>query len=202
MAISLKPEYLKRYTQIATLLWKYGRSDLLAQSGLFDSFPAEEQVRADGVAPEELVRDLEQMGPLYIKVGQLLSSRPDLLPIEYIRALSRLQDRLPPFSFGEVERIVEEELGARLSKAFEFFDSTPLASASLGQVHRARLRDGREVAVKVQRPHLRDELSKDLDALQDIAVFLDEYTEIARNYRFVEVLSEFRYTNAHELDYR
>ena len=204
MAISLKPEYLKRYKDIASLLWKYGRGDIVSQSGLLDSMPVEDhkEPSSAAAAPDELAHDLENMGPLYIKLGQLLSSRPDLLPIEYVRPLSRLQDQIPPFSFGEVEKIVEDELGVRLSKAFEFFDSTPLASASLGQVHRAVLRDGREVAVKVQRPNIREDIAKDLDALHDIAEFLDNHTEMGRQYRFSELLAEFRLTIVRELDYR
>jgi len=202
MAISLKPEYLKRYKDIGSLLWKYGRSDLVSQSGLIDSMPVDGQKESTAAPPDELAHDLEQMGPLYIKVGQLLSTRPDLLPVEYVRALTRLQDKLPAFSFGEVEQIVENELKIRISKAFSYFDSTPLASASLGQVHRAQLRDGREVAVKVQRPNIRDEIAKDLDALNDIAEFLDAHTEAGKQYRFRELLSEFRLTIARELDYR
>jgi predicted unusual protein kinase regulating ubiquinone biosynthesis (AarF/ABC1/UbiB family) len=202
MAISLKPEYLKRYKDIALLLWKYGRDDIVTQSGLSGSLHIDERAKVTGGKPEELAHDLEQMGPLYVKLGQLLSSRPDLLPLPYVQALSRLQDRLAPFSFGEVERIVEEELHARISKAFTSFESTPIASASLGQVHRATLRDGRAVAVKVQRPAVREEVAKDLDLLRDVAEFLDAHTEIGQEYRFRDILDEFQHTLALELDYR
>jgi ubiquinone biosynthesis protein len=202
MAISLKPEYLKRYKDIALLLWKYGRDDIVTQSGLSGSLHIDERAKVAGGKPEELAHDLEQMGPLYVKLGQLLSSRPDLLPLPYIQALSRLQDRLEPFSFGEVELIVEEELHARISKAFASFESTPIASASLGQVHRATLRDGRAVAVKVQRPSVREEVANDLDLLRDVAEFLDAHTEIGQEYRFRDILDEFQHTLALELDYR
>ena len=201
MAMLLKPEFLKRYKDIANLLWKYGRSDLVSQTGLSLALDGEVP-RIDGAAPpEELANDLEAMGPLYIKLGQLLSSRFDLLPSPYVHALSRLQDNVPPFSFGDVERIVETELGVRISKAFLTFENIPIASASLGQVHRATLRDGRDVAVKVQRPNVREEIAKDLSALEGIAEFFDNHTELGKQYRFEQMLDEFRHTLSRELDY-
>src|SRR5689334_16393434 len=112
MGLSLKPDHLKRYAEIGRLLVRYGRGDLVAASGLDQSLGAEEARETDAPAPAaELAGDLERLGPIFIKVGQALSTRPDLLPAPYIEALSRLQDNLEPFSFGEVEAIVEEELG-------------------------------------------------------------------------------------------
>jgi ubiquinone biosynthesis protein len=132
----------------------------------------------------------------------LLSTRADLLPQPYIDALTRLQDNVEPFAFTEVEQIVSSELGVRISKAFSEFQSEPIAAASLGQVHRAALRDGREVVVKVQRPGIREEMSKDLDVLADIADFLDSHTEAGRKFEFSLFLEEFRKSLLHELDYR
>src|SRR6185436_17129138 len=106
--------------------------------------------------------DLEKMSPTFVKLGQLLSTRSDLLPPVYTEALARLQDKVEPFPFEEVERIVESELGVRISKAFAEFETRPIAAASLGQVHRARMRDGRPVAVKVQRPNIRNQVLEEL----------------------------------------
>ena len=123
--------------------------------------------------PEGLVNDLEAMGPTYVKLGQVLSSRPDLVPEGYRTALARLQDNVKPFPYEEVEKIVEQELGARISKAFAEFEREPIAAASLGQVHRAKLRDGRPVVVKIQRPDIRPVIEKDFEVLSELATTVD-----------------------------
>src|SRR5471032_1966896 len=131
--MKLSATHLKRYKQIATLLWKYGRSDLVQQMGVDDGFDPEElKSSATDAAPEQLADDLEAMGPTYVKLGQVLAGRPDLLPDAYLKALARLQDKVKPFSYGEVEATVTAELGIRISKAFSRFDTTPIAAASLG----------------------------------------------------------------------
>ena len=203
MAVSLAPKNLKRYKDIAWLLVKYGRADWAEGMGLASETAPSSGGRA-AVAPqaEELAKDLEKLGPTFIKVGQLLSTRADLLPPAYLEALARLQDSVEPFSFGEVERIVESELGVRISKAFLEFESTPLAAASLGQVHRARLRDGRSVAVKVQRPGIREQIAEDLEALTGLARFLDAHSEMGKRYEFEKMADEFRATLTAELNYR
>ena len=195
--------HLKRYKEIAALLWKYGRSDLVNQMGMDYAFaPDEPTPPAPGEAtPEQLADDLEAMGPTYVKLGQVLSSRPDLLPDAYLKALARLQDKVQPFGYAEVETIVEAELGVRISKAFSRFDTEPIAAASLGQVHAAALRDGRRVVVKVQRPGVARHIADDFEVLSQIAEFLDAHTDIGRRYRFLSVLEEFRLTIQQELNY-
>lgn len=203
MGISLKPEYLKRYKDIAWLFMKYGRSDLVKQAGLENALDEESDVvQTPAPEAEELSKDLERMGPTFVKLAQLLSTRADLLPVPYLDALSRLQDDVAPFSFGEVEQIVTEELNVRLSKAFAHFESEPLAAASLGQVHAAELRDGRAVVVKVQRPGVREVIVKDLEILLEIAAFLDSHTEMGKRYEFSGILTELRKSLLRELDYR
>jgi ubiquinone biosynthesis protein len=201
MGISLKAERLKRYKDVALLLIKYGRSDLISQAGLEDSVLPEEMVTSSAASAEELATDLEKLGPTFIKLGQLLSTRADLLPTPYLDALSRLQDQIGPFNFDEVERIVSSELGVRLSKAFADFEPTPIAAASLAQVHRACMRDGRAVVVKVQRPNIRELIVDDLDALGEIAQFLDSHTELGRRYEFENMLSDLRKSLLRELNF-
>jgi ubiquinone biosynthesis protein len=206
-AISTHPQRLRRYRDIARLLVKYGRSDLVRQAGLEDALdPAAEVASTDDDAvpaeAEELTRDLEAMGPTFIKLGQLLSTRTDFVPPPYARALSRLQDDVEPFGYEEVERIVSEELGVRISKAFASFDSQPLASASLGQVHRAQMRDGRPVVVKVQRPGIKQRIAEDMEALGELAKLVDNHTEAGRRYGFADLLEQFRRSLGAELDYR
>ena len=199
----MKAQHLNRYRQIAWLFVKYGRSDLVKNAGLEETLEAGQRVTPKEAAKaEELASDLEKLGPTFVKLGQLLSTRVELLPRAYLDALSRLQDKVEPFGFDEVEKIVSSELGVRMSKLFGDFDVEPMASASLGQVHRARLRDGRSVAVKVQRPSIRERMLEDLEALAEISDFFDKHTELGKRYEFSKMLEEFRKSLLRELDYR
>jgi ubiquinone biosynthesis protein len=201
--VSLKPERLKRYKDVALLLVKYGRSDLVKQAGLEESLDADETSLAETTPKaEELAADLEKLGPTFIKLGQVLSTRADLLPPPYLEALSRLQDQIEPFPFAEVDRIVSGELGVRLSKAFADFERQPLAAASLAQVHLAHMRDGRTVVVKVQRPNIREQIVEDLEALGQIARFLDAHTELGKRYDFQNMLKDLRASLLRELDFK
>jgi ubiquinone biosynthesis protein len=212
--MKLSASHLKRYRQIASLLWKYGRSDLAKQMSAEEGFgvdempsadgqpPTESAMLADGQAlPEQLADDLEAMGPTFVKLGQVLAGRPDLLPDAYLKALVRLQDKVKPFSYAEVEEVIMAELGVRISKAFSSFEIEPMAAASLGQVHRAALRDGRAVVVKVQRPNIRRQIAEDFEVLEQIAGFLDDHTALGHRHRFLVTLQEFRLAIQQELNY-
>ena len=210
MALSLKPRHLKLYAELGRIFVRYGRSDLAEGGGLEAGLLEGEQAPAEGEGGdgdrtkrgERLARDLEAMGPTFVKAGQLLSTRPDLLPVEYLVALSRLQDEVEPFDSEESERILAEELGVRISKAFSRFDSEPIASASLGQVHYAEMRDGRPVAVKIQRPGVRQQVASDLEAMEEIAEMMATRTELGERFDLVAMVGEFRKTLLDELDYR
>ena len=204
MTLSLKPESLKRYKDIIALLVKYGRSDLVKQASLAKIDDNHNKALATTAAPkaEELASDLENLGATFIKLGQLLSTRGDLLPEPYLDALSRLQDQVEPFPYEEVEQIVSSELGVRISKAFAEFDRKPEAAASLAQVHRAYLRDGRAVVVKIQRPGVRDLIVNDLDAMEEVADFIDAHTEVGKRYEFGNLLGELRRSLLRELDFQ
>lgn len=194
---------MKRRLEIGRLLLKYGRSDLIHVVDLDEAVLREDGATAGTSRdPEELARDLERMGPTFIKAGQLLSTRPDLLAPPYLEALSRLQANVEPFSFAEVECIVEEELGTRISKAFASFDAEPLGSASLAQVHAAELRDGRPVVVKVQRPGIREQVLDDLAILEGMVRAAAKYTETGRRFGIDAMFGEFRKSMVRELDFR
>jgi len=187
---------LGRYKDLAWFVAKYGRADFVTRA-----LNGETASSSDASAAEEFAEDLESLGPTFIKLGQILSTRADLLPSAYLVALARLQDDVEPFPYEDVERTIREELGVRVSHAFVEFDQTPIAAASLGQVHRGVLRGGREVAVKVQRPGIRERIEKDLAAFKDIAAVIDRIGA-AKNVDLGRVLGEFKRTLLSELDYR
>jgi ubiquinone biosynthesis protein len=201
----LKARNIGAYRDLLVLFTRYGLKDFhlsfdpedvaLADDSVTEIEPDVKQ-RADAFAAA-----LKKMGPTYVKFGQVLSTRPDIVPPEYINALESLQDDIEPFSFADVERIVEQELGVRISKAFSGFESTPIAAASLGQVHRATLRDGREVVVKVQRPDVRDQVRHDLEVFAEIAQALEEHTSIGRKMNLVGAIEQARITLVNELNY-
>jgi ubiquinone biosynthesis protein len=191
-----------RYAALVRLLVRHGRSDLVSGAGLdqYDDPTVHSDETSDRA--EQFAADLESMGPTYIKLGQLLSTRFDLLPPAYTTALSRLQDSVEPFPTDEVRALIEDELGAEVKDMYAEFDEVPVAAASLGQVHRATLRNGREVAVKVQRPGARDDVRADMATLARLASLADKGTGLGRTYGFGRLLHEFERSLNLELDYR
>ena len=200
--MSLDESRTRRYAAIARLLVRHGRSDLVSGASL-DEYVVD-GAEDDGASDraESFAADLESMGPTFIKLGQLLSTRFDLLPASYTTALSRLQDEVEPFDFDIVRSTIADELGADVRHLFAEIDPDPVAAASLGQVHRATLRSGREVAVKVQRPGVRDEVRADLETLARIATVADKGSDLGRTYGFARLLREFERSLRLELDYR
>ncbi|WP_299445663.1 AarF/ABC1/UbiB kinase family protein [uncultured Phycicoccus sp.] len=197
-----------RYVDLVRLLRRYGRSDLVSGAQL-DEFAVDEPgaeadkpVTGETVTAERFASDLERMGPTFIKLGQLLSTRFDLLPAAYTAALARLQDTVDPVPFAAVREVVESELGAPITERFSDFAVDPLASASIGQVHAATLRNGHEVVVKVQRPGVRETVRDDMEVLTRLASIADNRTEVGRRFGFGQLLAQFRRSVAGELDYR
>lgn len=200
--MSLLPDEYDKYIRFFKFMMKYWNSDVFSytEEKIADS---ESEVESDTFdhSPEELAEDLKSMGPTYVKLGQLLSTRPDLLPPPFLDALATLQDDVEVVDYQEVEKIFKEELGVRISKAFASFETEPLASASIGQVHRAVLHSGKTVAVKVQRPGIRKRFIEDLDTLMAISEKIESYSETARDYAVHNVIEELRYILLKELDY-
>jgi len=202
----LKTRDIGRYADLLLLFTRYGRKDFrlsltpdeMATAGVDEPLETEPEVAGRARA---FAKALKEMGPTYVKFGQVLSTRPDIVPPQYITELESLQDDIEPFSFAEVEKIVEGELKVRISKAFETFEATPLAAASLGQVHRAVLRDGREVVVKVQRPGVREQVPADLAVFTDIAATLDQHTALGRKMNLVGTVERAKITLINELSY-
>ncbi len=191
---------LARNAQILRFLMKYRSAGVLSGFELEPGMDGVDAVEAG--KPDAFVDDLEALGPTFIKIGQALSTRPDMVPPAYLVALERMQDDVAPLPFEVIHDAVEDALGVRISKVFESFDETPLGSASLAQVHRATLRDGRKVAVKVQRPGIVEQIRDDLDTLARLAGGVDRVTDVGRRLRFADWVHEFRRTLLAELDYR
>ncbi|NND87797.1 MAG: AarF/ABC1/UbiB kinase family protein [Flavobacteriaceae bacterium] len=200
--MSFLPAHLERYRKFFSFLIKYWNSDIVTytSSKAMGEVSIEDTHEYDQ-EPEEFAEDLKQMGPTYIKLGQLLSTRPDLLPDAYLKVLTGLQDDIDPISAEDIHQIIEEELGVRISKAFAEFDDTPIANASIGQVHAAVLHSGKKVAVKVQRPAIRERFLADLDTLQEMADWAHKHSEGAKKYNVSDLVEELRYTLLKELDY-
>lgn len=201
----LKTRHIGAYRDVLILFTRYGRRDFRFSIHPDDLLVPEEpeaQLEPDvRQRAEAFSAALKKMGPTYVKFGQLLSTRPDIVPQEYIAALESFQDDVEPFSFADIEKTIEEELDTKISRMFETFESTPIAAASLGQVHRAILRDGREVVVKVQRPNVREHVRRDLDVFLEIAQTLEAHSELFRKLNLVGSIEQARLALLNELNY-
>jgi len=199
---------LRRYRQILGILVRYGFGDLLGRTKAryrahWPRRPAKKEAEAlAGLStPERLRLAFEELGPTFIKFGQILSCRPDLLPPEFIRQLSKLQDCVPAFPYGEAKAVIEAEFGRPLSELFRSMDEEPVAAASLAQVYRTRIGTGEEVAVKVQRPGVEAFISADVRILYELAALAERHLSDLRYYEPTRIVDEFARTIRRELDF-
>ncbi len=199
---------IKRFNQILTILFEEGFYLLINRIGLKHHIPLTKRLSSrlkknQGIKPEvRLRRTLDRLGPTFIKFGQLLSVRPDLIPSQYSKELEKLQDRVTPFSFSDVKKIIENSLGNNLEHLFAHFEEKPIASASISQVHKAILRNGEKVAVKVQRANVKQVMETDIEIMFYFAKLLEKYVEKIRRFKPVKIVNEFKEWTEKELDFR
>jgi ubiquinone biosynthesis protein len=197
-----------RMLQIQRALVRHGLDDFVRATHLYRPFrflfylsPWTWFQRSAGATRGERLRlALEELGPIFVKFGQALSTRPDLLPVDIADELAKLQDRVPPFSSDLAVATLEKTYGAQLADVFGTFETTVLAAASIAQVHAATLKTGQEVVVKILRPGMHEVIERDLEVLQALAALANEYWEDARRLRPIEVVREYRKTILNELD--
>ena len=201
--------HMQRYRQILTVLFKYGFGDLVValkieqylEIGL-QMISRKRREKIETLSRAVRVRMvLEELGPTFLKMGQILSTRPDILPVEFMQELSKLQDEVPPFPYSEVQATIQKEFNKSVGQKFSSFDEQPLAAASIGQVHKAKMPDGKNVVVKIQRPGIQLTIKVDLEIMMHLAGLMELHLEgwdIQRPSRIVE---EFAHTLEKELDY-
>jgi len=208
MAVS-KHRKIKRTTQIVKIFANHGFGALMDRLGILKYLKMEMQTKeykerelSKLSIGERLRLSFEELGPTFIKLGQIMSTRPDLLPREIIHEMEKLQDAVAPFSISDVKQVIEFELGDKLENIFREFKEEPIAAASIGQVHRAKLLSGKDVVVKVQRPNIEKNIELDLGILKDLADFIDNRTKLGKLYSFSKMAEEFETTITNELDFR
>lgn len=199
---------ISRFKQILIVLFEGGFEFLLSSINLKQYVPFAKRIsskinKRQELKPEERLRmTFERLGPTFIKFGQLLSVRPDLVPLEYSKELEKLQDKVPEFSFNEAKSIIEKELGKGIEHLFLHFEKKPIASASISQVHKAILKNGDKVAVKVQRPNVKKVMETDIEIMFYFANLLENHVEKLKRFNPVKIVSEFKEWTEKELDFR
>ena len=201
--------HISRYSEIVSVLVRYGFGDLLSRLNIYRYIDAGKRIlrlkqveRLEAVSRSDRIRMvLEELGPTFIKLGQFASTRPDMLPIELVESLEKLQDAVPPFPQDQAKALVEKELGRPVGELFARFDERPFASASIGQVHRATLNDGQEVAVKVQRPNIAEQVSVDLEIMRNLALLIEKHVEGMRVFNLEQLVDEFAKALRKEMDF-
>jgi ubiquinone biosynthesis protein len=199
-----------RTREILGILIKWGFEDLIINSTLRNLVP--ESTRIKWMRDEKPVMEYTRyerirmaaadLGPTFVKLAQILSNRPDIIPEGLVKEFEKLQDQVPPFEFEQAKRIVEREINQKLEDVFEWFDEKPLASASIGQVHKAKLKTGELVVVKVQRPDVADTIDRDMQIIKDVVHRADRYLKKQGILQADEVVRTFERSILKELDYR
>ncbi len=202
-------ENIRRINEIYKVLKENNFGFLIEENTFFKKFPLlrnrnakKEEIVPDETVPTRMRKVLEQLGPAYIKLGQMLSTRPDLVGIEIAKELQKLRDEAPATPFDEMKALIEEELGRPLEEIFEHFDEIPLGSASLGQVYRAELKStGEEVAIKVLKPNSREIIESDVKIMKFLARRIDKYISLTRTYNLPAIISEFERSIFKEINF-
>ena len=207
--ISRTYRHIERYRQILRVLFRYGFGDVIdalhiaryVDIALPKKIRREQERIGELTLPERVRLAMEELGPTFVKMGQILSTRPDLIPMEFIAQFERLQDEVPPFQFEDVKNTIESELKAPIATIFRDFDETPVAAASIGQVHRAILITGEDVAVKVQRPDIKKTIEVDLEIMFHLATLLEQNVDAYQIYNPTRIVMEFADSLKKEIDY-
>jgi ubiquinone biosynthesis protein len=192
----------KRIRQVVNVAIKYGFIKTIQKIGLMNivSFkPVQKEVSGEHAV--RVRKMLEELGPSYVKIGQTLSMRPDLIPKSFVEEFSKLYDRAEPFEFKTVQEIIERELGVKMIKVFKSFERTPIAAASMGQVHKAVLLDGTKVAVKIRRPGIEETIQSDVDIMLFFATLAEKNIASFKTFRPVEIVRELEAMLKKEMDY-
>jgi len=202
--------YVRRYQEILSVLIKYGFGDVVDTLNIKQHIEIGWQ-KISGKQPEQIEKlsrpervrmTLEELGPTFVKLGQILSTRPDLIPLEYVQELAKLQDNVPSFPYDDARQIIKSETGSFPEETFSSFDKTPLAAASLGQVHKATLKDSQEaVAIKVQRPDIQKTIEVDLEIMLHLASLAERNVEELKVLRPTKIVEEFARSMDEETDY-
>jgi ubiquinone biosynthesis protein len=199
--------YLSRLKQILTVFFEEGFGYVIKKAHLHHFVPFSKRWQSHLLAKEKawkpevhLRKALEKLGPTFIKFGQTLSLRPDILPIEYMVELEKMQDQVPPVSIKQVNEVIRKSFGKNVKEIFSSFDTKPIASASLAQVHKAKLKNGKIVAVKIQRPGIEELMRKDMEILLVLAHWLDKH-KVAEHIPFTTIVEEFKRWTLRELNF-
>jgi len=201
--------HVRRYKEILTVFSKYGFGLMLEQLGIYNHLKIKNKASNTGntsdsagnSAGERLKLALEELGPAFVKLGQILSTRPYILPPDVVDELKLLQDSVQPFPFSEVRTVIQNEFEDTLENIYKEFDEEPVAAASISQVHRAKLISGKQVAVKIQRPGIESIIDVDLEILKNLAQFIDRHTKYGQFYDCTGMVAEFENTIKNELDF-